>query len=191
MDSRSLLIKNMVCHRCVNAVEQILRENKIDYEDIQIGEVHLKKAIDQSLKKTLRSALEHIGLNLIDDRTAALVEKIKILVTAKARNETGEGEKKLKLSSYLSSALNQEYTYISALFSSLEGRTIETYFIQQRIEKAKELLVYGQMNLSEIAYELDYSSVAHLSAQFKKITGLTPSHFRKIGEKKREAIDLV
>ena len=109
----------------------------------------------------------------------------------KARNETDDKERKIKLSTYLSSRLHHEYTSLSKLFSDTEGRTIENFFIMQRIEKAKELLVYGQLSLSEIAFELDYSSVAHLSSQFKKITGLTPSHFKEIGVAKRKTLDQI
>src|ERR1044071_9987330 len=97
----------------------------------------------------------------------------------------------MKLSDYLSSQLNHEYTYLSSLFSSIEGRTIENFFIEQRIEKAKELLVYGQTTLSEIAFELEYSSVAHLSGQFKKVTGLTPSYFKTLGASRRKSLDSI
>jgi AraC family transcriptional regulator len=100
-------------------------------------------------------------------------------------------ESNIKLSHYLSGNVNHEYTYISSLFSAVEGRTIENYFIEQRIEKAKELLVYGQLTLSQIAFDLEYSSVAHLSAQFKKITGLTPTYFKAIGLARRKALDKI
>jgi AraC-like DNA-binding protein len=112
-------------------------------------------------------------------------------VIKKARNEVDEHESRTKLSNYLSTQLHHEYSYLSSFFSSIEGRTIENYFIEQRIEKAKELLIYGENNLSQIAFELEYSSVAHLSAQFKKVTGLTPSHFKTIGASKRKALDKV
>ena len=109
----------------------------------------------------------------------------------KARNEVDKKEIKMNLSAYLSDKLHYEYTHLSSLFSEVEGRTIENYFIEQRIEKAKELLIYDQMTLSEIAFELEYSSTAHLSTQFKKITGLTPSHFKNVGIEKRKALDKV
>ena len=125
------------------------------------------------------------------DRTGGMIEKIKQLIILKARNKLDEKESKLKLSAYLSNHLHHEYTYLSSLFSSVEGRTIENYFIEQRIENAKELLIYGQMTLSEIAMELEYSSTAHLSSQFKKITGLTPSHFKEVGAARRKALDKV
>ena len=100
-------------------------------------------------------------------------------------------ERKIKLSTYLSQSLHYEYTYLSSFFSSVEGRKIENYFIEQRIEKVKELLVYNEMTLSEIHYELEYSSVAHLSNQFKKVTGLTPSHFKAVGSEKRKMLDQI
>ena len=109
----------------------------------------------------------------------------------KARNELNENENKLKLSHYISGQVNHEYTYLSSLFSSVEGRTIEKYFIDQRIEKAKELLIYDQLTLSQIAFDLDYSSVAHLSSQFKKVTGLTPSYFKEMGILKRKSLDKI
>ena len=119
------------------------------------------------------------------------VEKIKQLVIKKARNEVTDKEKKIKLSAYLSQNLHYEYTYLSSLFSSVEGYTIENYFIQQRIEKVKELLAYDEMTLSTIAFEMEYSSTAHLSSQFKQVTGLTPSHFKKVGSSKRKLLDHV
>jgi AraC-like DNA-binding protein len=135
--------------------------------------------------------LAKIGLELIDNRTSGMIERIKQLVIKRARAETGGSDKKMKLSAYLSQHLHHEYTYLSSFFSSVEGRTIENYFIEQRIEKVKELLVYKEMTLSEISFELEYSSVAHLSNQFKKITGLTPSHFKQVGTQKRKLLDKI
>jgi len=120
---------------------------------------------------------------------SALIEKIKQLVIKRARNEGDEKGSKTKLSHYLSGEVNHEYSYLSSLFSSVEGRTIENYFIEQRIEKAKELLVYDQLTLSQIAFDLEYSNVAHLSTQFKKVTGLTPTYFKEIGVAKRKSLD--
>jgi AraC-like DNA-binding protein len=116
---------------------------------------------------------------------------MKQLLIKKARNEAGETENRMKLSSYLSQKLHHEYTYLSSLFSSVEGRTIENFFMHQRIERVKELLVYNEMTLATIAFEMDYSSVAHLSNQFKQLTGLTPSHFKQLGSVKRKLIDQV
>ena len=181
----------MVCHRCVLAVEAILKNLRIQYLAITTGEIHLIEKITTAESSLLRSDLGVIGLELIDNRMSGLIEKIKQLVIRKARNEVEENESKTKLSVYLSQHLNHEYTYLSHFFSSVEGRTIENYFIEQRIEKVKELLVYKEMSLSDIHYLLDYSSVAHLSNQFKKVTGLTPSHFKKIGSAKRKMLDKV
>jgi AraC-like DNA-binding protein len=187
----NLVVKNMVCHRCVLAVEEILAKAKIIVDEVSVGEIHLRNALSDSERSTLQEELAKIGLELTDNRTGDLIERMKNLILLKARNEVSNKERDLKLSVYLSERLHHEYTYLSNLFSTIEGRTIENYFIEQRIEKAKELLVYGQMSLSEISYELDYSSVSHLSSQFKKVTGLTPSHFKKVGVAKRKALDQV
>lgn len=179
----------MVCHRCTLAVEDILRELNIPFNQVVTGEIHLSETLSESQRGLLSQRLSAVGLELIDNRASGQIEKIKQLVIKKARNEAGEHMRKLKLSAYLSQQLHHEYTYLSSLFSSVEGRTIENYFIEQRIEKVKELLVYNEMSLSDIAFEMDYSSVAHLSNQFKKITGLTPSHFKKLGSDRRKMLD--
>lgn len=189
MPSEILFVKNMVCHRCTLAVEDILRSADIPFNKVITGEIHIPDALSDDQRKQLSVRLSGVGLELIDNRISGLVEKIKQLVIKKARNELGEKERKLKLSAYISQQLHHEYTYLSSLFSSIEGRTIEHYFIEQRIEKVKELLVYNEMSLSDIAFEMDYSSVAHLSNQFKKTTGLTPSYFKKMGSDKRKLLD--
>jgi len=181
----------MVCNRCVLSVEDILNKAAIPYIKVLFGEIHLKQELTQKQKEVLNTELNRVGFELIDGHTTALIEKIKQLVIKKARNEDHVNEKKLNLSKYLSDKLNYEYTHLSSQFSAIEGRTIEQYFIEQRIEKVKELIVYRQLTLSEIAFELNYSSVAHLSAQFKKITGLTPSYFKEVGAAKRKALDKI
>lgn len=191
MATNTLLIKNMVCRRCVMAVEDILRNLDIPFEQVLIGEAHLTDNISHERRELLRTELERIGFGLLDNRMSSLIESVKQHVIRKARNQLPEKDARLKLSDYLSSQLHHEYTYLSSLFSSIEGRTIENYFIEQRIEHAKELLTYGEMTLSQIALELEYSSTAHLSSQFKKITGLTPSHFKQIGTQKRKALDQI
>lgn len=191
MSYMTLLIKNMVCHRCVLAVENILNNETIPFHKVNIGEIHLSDELTQDQRKGLIERLDKVGLELIDNRNTALIENIKQLVIKRARNEDSGQENKIKLSHYISGKVNHEYTYISSLFSAVEGRTIENYFIEQRIEKAKELLVYGQLTLSQIAFDLEYSSVAHLSNQFKKITGLTPTYFKEIGMAKRKSLDNV
>jgi AraC-like DNA-binding protein len=181
----------MVCNRCVLIIENILRQLEIPYHQILVGEIHLYNDLDDLKRIKLKAQLEAIGLDLISDRLNQLIEKTKHLILRKARNEISGDERKHKLSYYLTEKLSLDYSYLSHLFSSYEGRTIENYFIEQRIEKAKELLVYGELNLSEIAHELDYSSVAHLSTQFKKTTGLTPSHFKNSGKQKLKSLDQV
>jgi len=179
----------MVCHRCILVVEDILRNEAISFQKIVFGEIHLCGPLSRAQKDRLVKSFDRVGFEMIDHHSGALIEKIKQLVIKRARNGGDEKESKMKLSHYLSGKVNHEYTYLSSLFSSVEGRTIENYFIEQRIEKAKELLVYDQLTLSQIAFDLEYSNVAHLSAQFKKITGLTPTHFKEIGVAKRKSLD--
>ena len=189
MPENILLVKNMVCQRCMLAVENILDKTSIKFQKVTVGEIHLLEIISEEQHNLLSSAFAEIGLELIDNKMNGIIEKIKQLVLKKARNEVKETEKKMKLSAYLSQNLFYEYTYLSSLFSSVEGCTIENYFIQQRIEKVKELLVYNEMTLSTISFEMEYSSTAHLSSQFKQVTGLTPSHFKKVGSEKRKLLD--
>jgi AraC family transcriptional regulator len=191
MPSTTLLVKNMVCHRCILAVEDILRTEEIPFQKVVFGEIHLAGELSPDQNERLIKKFDTVGFELIDNHSSALIEKIKQLVIKRARNEGDSTESKIKLSHYLSGKVNHEYTYLSSLFSSVEGRTIENYFIEQRIEKAKELLVYGQLTLSQIAFDLEYSSTAHLSTQFKKITGLTPTYFKEIGVAKRKALDKI
>ena len=186
-----LHVKNMVCNRCVLYVERILKELVIAYYQVNVGEIHLSNELEKGKKQALEKHLQEIGLELIDKRLNQLIEKTKKYILDIARNEVSPGEKKQKLSYYLTDKLHLDYFYLSSLFSAAQGRTIESYFIEQRIEKVKELLVYNELSLSEIAYQLEYSSVAHLSTQFKKTTGLTPSQFKKTGEIKLIALDTI
>ncbi len=186
-----LFVKNMVCHRCELTVESILDELNIPRLKVIIGEIHLEGELPEDKKAALASRFEEVGFELINSHLSTQIEKIKKYTLKKARNDVDEQEHKMKLSEYLSQKLNHEYTHLSSIFSSVEGRTIEKYFIEQRIEKAKELLIYGQLTLSQIAAELDYSSTAHLSTQFRKITGLTATYFKELGASKRKALDKV
>jgi AraC-like DNA-binding protein len=181
----------MVCQRCVMAVEHILQSEAIPFQKVLFGEIHLQDELSEEQKNTLKAKLHQIGFEMIDNHSSGLVERIKQLVITRARNEGDPAERKTKLSQLIVDRMHHEYTYLSSLFSSIEGRTIENYFIEQRIEKAKELLIYDQLTLSQIAFELDYSSAAHLSTQFKKITGLTPTYFKEVGISKRKALDQI
>ena len=191
MNTTVLLVKNMVCQRCVMAVETILNQEAISFHKVVFGEIHLVAPLTPAQKTALTTQLKAVGFELIDNHSSGLIEKIKQLVIKRARNDMEGTDSKTKLSIHLSDTLHHEYTYLSSLFSAIEGRTIENYFIEQRIEKAKELLIYDQLTLSQIAYQLDYSSVAHLSTQFKKITGLTPTYFKELGALKRKGLDTV
>ena len=191
MNPTIILVKNMVCLRCVSAVEAILNNASISFQKVIFGEIHLTEPINDRQKESLKTSFEHAGFELIDNQNTRLIEKIKQLVIKRARAEVLGEEAKKKLSVYLSEEVHHEYTYLSSLFSLVESRTIENYFIEQRIEKAKELLIYGELTLSLIAGSLEYSSATHLSTQFKKITGLTPSHFKLVKENKRKSLDLL
>jgi AraC family transcriptional regulator len=187
MPTEILYIKNMVCDRCKKTVTKILCDLEIEHKPVLLGEVHFDKQIDKSLKEKLNDRLLAEGFEIIDNRKSRIIEQIKKSLIELIQNEYPD--KRINLSKYLAQQLNHDYSYLSNLFSSVEGKTIEHYFIQQKIEKVKELLVYDELTLSEIAYRLGYSSVAHLSNQFKKETGLTPSHFKTIGSSKRQSLD--
>jgi AraC-like DNA-binding protein len=186
-----LYIKNMVCDRCKLAVKNVLDDMALQPESIQLGEVDLgKHELDDTQLDAFRQRIEALGFELINDRKSRLIESIKKHIIALVR-ERDELEK-VKLSDYLSEHLHHDYTYLSNLFSAVEGVTIEQYFIHQKIERAKELLVYDELTLTEIAFRLGYSSLAHLSRQFKKVTGLTPTHFKQLRDtRQRQPLDKI
>ena len=184
-----VLVKNMVCQRCVDSVEDILKKAAVPYNKVHFGEIHLPVELNREQKQSLSATLKIEGFELISGHMDELIEKIKLLVIKRVRNEVDKKDIRLNLSTYLSDSLQYEYTYLSSLFSDVEGRTIENFFIEQRIEKAKELLDHGQMTLSEIAFELGYSNTAYLSTQFKKTTGITATDFKGARVKKRNALD--
>ena len=186
----TLFIKNMVCDRCKLAVKNELVKNQIPYKGIELGEVELETPLSQKQFLTFKNSIEQLGFELIEDKTARVVSQIKKTIIEWVHG-TESKNKKLKFSSYLIEILHKDYASLSNLFSTVEGTTIEQYLIHKKIEKAKELLVYNELSLSEISDRLNYSSLQHLSTQFKKITGLTPSHFRKVGAEKRLSIDKV
>lgn len=179
----------MVCNRCINAVSSILTDLKISYTSVQLGEITLQKELSQKQTDAFKSRLTELGFELLDDAKKKIIEKIKNIIIKHVHYN--EENKPYNLSNILSSSLHKDYSYLSHLFSEVEGITIEKYFINQKIEKAKELLVYDELSLSEIAFQLGYSSVAHLSSQFKKVTGLTPSHFKKLRTNGRKSLDKV
>lgn len=160
------------------AVRDVLREMGLEPIRVNLGEVELPVALAAKEKAELDRRLRALGFELIDDRKSTLISQIKSLIIELVHHR--HEPLKTNLSDYLSSRLNHEYGGLSSLFSEVEGTTIEKYYIAQKIEKVKELLVYDELTLSEIAYKLHYSSTAHLSNQFKKVTGLSPSHFKQI-----------
>jgi AraC family transcriptional regulator len=184
-----LYIKNMVCDRCTMAVRRELDKNKIPYQAIELGEVELAKEIPAAKIQQLSNDLSVLGFELIEDKKARIISKIKSSIIELIRNPVSL--RKTKLSAYISDKLHKDYDSLSSIFSEVEGITLEHYFIQQKIERVKELLVYDELTLSQIATDLGYSSVNHISSQFKKITGLTPTHFKKIGAQKRQSLDRV
>lgn len=184
-----LFIKNMVCYRCKVVVGRILKMHNIDSNYIELGEVELTNSINSDQLKLIEEELEILGFELIDDKRSKIIEQVKTLIITLVHQQ--DVELKVNLSDYLTEKINLDYKYISNLFSEMEGQTIEKYFIQQKVEKVKELMVYDELSLSEIAFQLNYSSVAHLSAQFKKVTGLTPTVFKQLSKHNRKAIDKI
>ncbi len=185
-----LYIKNMVCNRCIAAVKQELDKAGLHYTSVELGEAEIVETLAKEKMEALNNALHHIGFELIDNRKSLLIEKIKAAIIQLVR-VAEEAELQDNLSQYLAKEMHHEYSYLSNLFSQIEGTTIEKYYILQKIERVKELLTYDELSIKEIALQMGYSSVAHLSAQFKKVTGLTPSFYKTIKENKRKNIDEV
>ncbi|KPH15065.1 AraC family transcriptional regulator [Chryseobacterium sp. ERMR1:04] len=182
-----LFIKNMVCNRCIMVVQNELEKLGLSLTHIKLGEVTLANALSSDEKKSIEAVLVPLGFEVIDDKKSRIIEKIKNIIIDLVHHQDNDIKK--NLSNVLTEQINHDYNYLSNLFSEVEGTTIEKYFIAQKIEKIKELLVYDELSLSEIAFRMNYSSVAYLSNQFKKVTGLTPSHFKKIREEKRKPLD--
>lgn len=179
----------MVCSRCKMMVKTELEKVGLQPVAIELGEVEVKEAPAHSQLKQLQGSLSNLGFELIDDQKSRLIEQIKTLIIEHVHYT--ETQSPLKLSALLTSKLHYDYGYLSNLFSAVEGTTIEKYHIAQRIEKVKELLVYNELTLSEIAFQLGYSSVAYLSSQFKQVTGMTPSVFKTLqGSKRRNLEDI-
>ena len=184
---KTLRIKNMVCPRCIMAVEKTLEDLGYDVNDVELGLVEFHDPILQEDRIKIEAKLVALGFEILDDKKSQTVERIKnqiIELVSKDMNDLT-----ITLSEYLSSKLQTEYHTLSSLFSNQESQTIEQYYILQKIEKVKELLVYDELTLSEIAYKMNYSSVGHLSNQFKKVTGLAPTHFKEIKVFKEEILN--
>ncbi len=177
----------MVCPRCIEAVDELLTRNDIPFTHLSLGRVELKSALNEAMRKKFGEDLKQAGFELLDDPKAALVNDIKQLVIDRLRKM--EGPTDVSFSHYLSDQLTKDFSYLSRLFSSVEGITLERYILRVKTEFVKELLIYDELTLSEIAFRLDYSSTAHLSSQFKKETGMTPTQFKNLSEPNRTPLD--
>ncbi|PCI31766.1 MAG: AraC family transcriptional regulator [Flavobacteriaceae bacterium] len=182
-----LYIKNMVCPRCISAVSEVLTELQIETTAIQLGEISLRSPISLQKRELLATKLVAAGFELILDKNSTYITQIKTLIIDSIRNNNGRT--RCNYSVLIAEKLDQEYAVISKLFSSIEGITIEKYGVKQKIEYVKELLFYKELTLSEISFKLDYSSVAHLSSQFKQQTGMTPSAFKKLKGPSHSSLD--
>lgn len=177
----------MVCNRCILAVRQELEKVGLTPKDVRFGEVELSEAPSVIQMQQLSNRLDELGFEVLDDQRQKEIEKIKNYLIEKV--QSGLIEEHFSLSAFLGSALSKDYSQVSRLFSEVEGITIEQFFILQKIEKVKEWIAYDELTLSEITWKLGYSSVAHLSAQFKKVTGMTPTDFKKEGHLHRKPLD--
>jgi AraC-like DNA-binding protein len=177
----------MVCPRCISTVENICEELNIEISDLQLGELTTKTELTESKKSALGKALDNNGFELLEDSKSKLIGRIKSIIIDQIHHQTENI--KINFSSFLAEKLSHEYTYLSKLFSSVEHVTIERFILKQKIGKVKELLFYNQLSLSEIAFQMDYSSVAHLSAQFKKETGMSPTEFKKLKGPNYQSLD--
>lgn len=182
-----LYIKNMVCNRCKMVVRNELIKAGLHPVYVELGEVAIEEELNSLQRKQVGKIMQLSGFVLIDNKQSRMIEKIKNTIVQLVHH-SDEGSK-VNLSTRISRSLNHNYNYLSNLFSEIEGITIEQYFITQRCERVKELLMYDELSLSEIAIQMNYSSLAHLSRQFKKFTGFTPTHYKLLKEKKRKAID--
>lgn len=187
-----LNIKNMVCDRCILVVKEELKKIGFEASEVGLGYVKIERNLDSESKAKIGQLLNSFGFELLDSDKAKMIERIKNLVISRIHH-VDELDLKVNWSTLLSTQLNHDYSFISSLFSSVESVTLEQYIIRQKIERVKELLFYDELSLKEIAYKLDYSSVQHLSTQFKKITGQTPTDFKmKRAERlPRQAIDQI
>lgn len=184
-----LYIKYMVSIRCKMVVKQELEKLGVPDYRVDLGQVEIRGAFSAEQRAELKQALLKSGLELMDDQRAILIEKIRNVIINMVHHE--DEAPRVTNSVYISEKLDYDYTYLSNLFSATTGITIEHFVIAHKIERVKELLLYDELNLTEIAYKLNYSSVAHLSGQFKKVTGLTPTYYKNLKDKKRKTLDKI
>lgn len=179
----------MVSARCKTAVKDELRKMGLHFMVVELGEVDIMETLTEAQRETLRAALHSIELELMDDKKAILIERIKNTIIEQVHHS--DGESNINFSGLLAEKLHHNYTYLANLFSEVQGTTIEQFMISHKIERIKELIIYDELNITEIAWKMNYSSVAHLSNQFKKMTGLTPTHFKQLKVKRRSPLEEV
>ena len=182
-----LYIKYMVSNRCKIAVRDELKKLGLHFIVVDLGVVEIMETISMEKRLLLKQGLLISGLEIMDDKKAILIEKIKNIIIEMIHHS--EEVIKVNFSDYLSEKLEHNYTYLANLFSEVQGTTIEQFIISHKIERIKELMIYGELNITEIAWKMNYSSVAHLSSQFKKVTGLSPSHFKQLKDKRRNPLE--
>ena len=183
-DIFEIAVKNMVCNRCIKVVKDELQNNGIDYNDVTLGVITFNEEVLNKNKELLNKILRKEGFEILENKDAIVVSKIKALIIKNIHQGIEKPEHQ-NFSKYLSSQIGIDYSHISNLFSELEDKTIEHFIIEQRIERAKEFIMYNELTLSQISYELNYSSPQHLSRQFKQVTGLTPTEFKNIGQRQK------
>ncbi len=183
-NSIEITVKNMVCNRCIKVVKEELTKNNISFTHVDLGKIFIDKLLSIQENELLKQILNKEGFELVEDKEAIIVSKIKALVI-KIIHQGREKPLHQNFSDYLTSQIGIDYSHMSKLFSEIEGNTIVQYIIQQRIERAKEFIIYNELTLSQISNELNYSCPQHLSRQFKQVTGLTPTEFKKIGRRKK------
>lgn len=189
MTLTTLYIKNMVCDRCRMSVDKALRDNGLHPVDVQLGVAQVEGGVSAECRTRLADALQALGFELLADRRQQVAERIRAAVIRLVHYR--DNQSATNLSDYLQQELHMEYSSLSKLFSEVTGMTIERYYIEQRIERVKELLTYGELTLTQIAFQLHYSSVAYLSSQFKMVTGMTPSAYKSLRRKDRRSLDQI
>lgn len=184
-----IFIKNMVCNRCILVVTEMLKDLHLTPLKVELGMAIVQEQLQPADRETIKKALEKYGFELIDDKRMRVIEQIRTAIIELVHYE--DNTSKLKLSEYLKEKCHYDYSFLSKLFSEVNGISIEKYYIAQKVERIKELLVYDELSISEIADQLQYSSVAHLSTQFHNVTGMSPSQFKRLKEHGREPLDKV
>jgi AraC-like DNA-binding protein len=177
----------MVSNRCKIVVKEVLKELGLHFIFVELGEIDIMEELDENQRLLLKTGLAESGLELMDDKRAILIERISVLIVHMIHNAQDLPEK--KYSSFISESIGYDYTYLSNIFSEIKGVTIQQYIIINKIERIKELIIYDELNITEIAWKMNYSSVAHLSNQFKKVTGYSPSHFKHLKDRRRSPIE--